>query len=385
MEPRQILYVKGADGRMYEQIPSLDEPGEFVYEPAEPGLTFKEAPTRDGRFIAVRDAAEHARHGHHVQANGRDMFIASPTTHAAHFGKEFTGEGFEEVDAAKAKQHLKKLSVLEKQMMSIQAVRQDDAPGAASVEVVTDEKFFELHETYKAAAARGEQNLVDFTPVAVYSARLMNKKTGKMIRPLMRGEVGIRPNGTIVVLEKGFGSGNLIAVPKGFQSAKPDIVITGIDDAKGGDDKTVVTEFAVRPDGGVVIAQSYTLPKFGVTEGDEVEPEPDVVLDDPFPEQPPTQRIVRPAARPAIVIPPTVGIAASGEEDEEEVAEFKPRNSDGVEEYHPRPATDVEEAEAVHPTEYNPNGGPRRLGGFGRGNEPPPGGNRRYTGFFNKG
>lgn len=389
---------------MFAQIPRAGEPGEYDYEPADPGLTFQPAPTMDGRFVAVRDQSELARQRHEVAPTGNTLserwagqIIASPTTHAGHFGKEWDGEKYTVEDPRQAKQHLRSLKALERQMNMVQIVSErQEFSGSTGIrrEVITDEQFFELHAMYKAAAARGEAHLVDFTPFAVYSSKLINKKTGKPIRPLFKGEVGLRPNGTIVFLESGYGTGNLIAVP-GQMELKPGETIIGVDRATPSKDETVVVEAIKEDDGPTVVGKVYSLPRFGgddaEDDGEEVEElEDSDVLPDPFPPTRAPKRIIHaPKTSPILLPPGSSGLASSGEDD---VEDFKP-NPGGVENYVPHGGGSGASEEDMTvannaPEEYGGGGGPRKWVGssgrtFGIFNEtgprdnrapPPPGG-----------
>lgn len=134
-----------------------------------------------------------------------------------------------------AREQAQKLSAQEKEEMDREArqkARRADAykdlvmqtfvtgrqePGAAQI-VVTDEQFQAMKEEYQREALKFKtrQDALQyeqegyFMPLNTYSHKLM-LKSGKVLRPLFQGEVGMM-GASIVVLERGYGTGGQFAV-----------------------------------------------------------------------------------------------------------------------------------------------------------------------------
>ena len=179
--PRYFKAV--ADGKMYQ------ESGDGSYVPAEPGLAFHELP--DGSYVAVRDMAEaeSAR-----KSNSHQRFF----------------NGLPD-DPKAAKRQIKKVEALQKQFEQLAIDRVLPPTGGPKVEFIKDEKYLDLQQQYARAQMSGQGRQCEFQPVASYQHKLITK-SGKVLRPLFQGEVGMMGE-TVICLEAGYGTGVLISVP----------------------------------------------------------------------------------------------------------------------------------------------------------------------------
>lgn len=175
MTTRDLMYVRGVDGKMYLEVPT---PEGTKYAEAEKGLSFKELP--NGKWMAVRDMDLHARQ--QMAGSHKDFF-----------------------DAKEARHRMKRVDALERQLEQLAMDRAD--PGVSpNVKYVSDGEAERLLAEYSAAAREGRAKESSFQPLQAYGQKLITK-TGKAIRPLLKGEIGmIGP--TIVCLEQGYGTGN---------------------------------------------------------------------------------------------------------------------------------------------------------------------------------
>jgi hypothetical protein len=177
--------VRGADGSFYLEVPL--EAGGFGYEPAEKGLSFKELP--NGKWIAVRDIMEAQRQ-------------ADPMSHLERFS-------FMTRDGKVVRQHMKSLDALERVMRQFAVDRV--SPGASpNVKQIKDVEFEALLATYQQARLEGREKECEFRPLNTYAHKLVTK-SGSIVRPLLKGEVGMI-KATILVLEQGYGTGNFVQV-----------------------------------------------------------------------------------------------------------------------------------------------------------------------------
>jgi hypothetical protein len=175
MTTRDLFYVRGADGRMYLEIPT---PEGAKYAEAEKGLAFKELP--NGKWMAVRDMDLYARQ--QMAGSHKDFF-----------------------DAKDAKHRMKRVDALEKQLQQMAIDRAD--PGISpNVKYVSDGEAERLLAEYAAAAREGRAKESQFQPMQAYAQKLITK-SGKAIRPLLKGEIGMI-GATIICLEAGYGTGN---------------------------------------------------------------------------------------------------------------------------------------------------------------------------------
>lgn len=174
-----LTYVRGADGKMYLEIRTPG--GEMEYTPAEKGLAFLELP--NGKWMAVRDAEGMRRQ---KQEDSHKEFF----------------------DAKLAKQRMKRIDSLEKQFQQMAIDRAD--PGISpNVRYVSDSEAERLLGEYAQASREGMANKSEFQPLQAYGRKLITK-SGREIRPLLKGEVGMI-GATIICLEQGYGTGNFSA------------------------------------------------------------------------------------------------------------------------------------------------------------------------------
>ena len=189
LDPSGTLYVRGADGAFFLEVPQPD--GEMDYLPAEKGLSFQELP--NGKFMAVRDMreAERAREG---------------SSHLRYF------ESLKQsADPKQVRQTLKRQESLQRQFEQM-AIDRVDPGGSPDVKQLKDGEFMRLTEQYAQACRERRQGECEFQPVQAYQHKLVTK-SGKIVRPLLKGEVGMIGS-TILVLEAGFGTGNFVSVPE---------------------------------------------------------------------------------------------------------------------------------------------------------------------------
>lgn len=185
----QIFYVRGADGRMFEEIPQPG--GGFEYVEAPKGLSFTELP--NGRFMAIRDMAE-AQHQRELDSH---MRYFESLTHDS----QRNPQG--------ARHAMKRQEALQRQLEQL-VIDRVSPPAGANIVKIKDEEFFARNEEYQAAAREGRGKECDFQPISTYQHKLVTK-SGKQIRPIFKGEVGMLKD-KILVLEEGYGSGLLVGV-----------------------------------------------------------------------------------------------------------------------------------------------------------------------------
>lgn len=189
-------YVQDGEGAFFE-VKIDPATGEAYYEPAPKGLAFQPMP--GGSFVAVRDVAEAQRQ-------------ASPESHEAYFAARFGS------DPREAKQRLKRQDVLERQLQQM-AVDRASPVGHPRAERIKDEQLGELLGQYQKAASQGLEKECDFLPLSTYAHKLITP-SGRVVRSLLQGEVGMRPDGTILVLEPGYG-GSVTAVKEELDEVPP--------------------------------------------------------------------------------------------------------------------------------------------------------------------
>lgn len=192
--PKVPSYVRANDGKMYLELEAPGAGSEGgLYQEAEPGLSFVPMPGVEGRFLAAKDAAEFAR-----QSDG--------ASHRAYFERLAA-----DPDPRAARRAMKRQDEFQKQFERL-ALDRAMPPTGPKVERVTDERFMDLRSSYLKAQAEGKASECEFQPVNTYVHKLTTK-SGKTIRPLYVGEVGMRGS-TVVVLEAGYAVGSSISVPK---------------------------------------------------------------------------------------------------------------------------------------------------------------------------
>lgn len=192
----EMFYVDGGDGGKFLEVPKPD--GGFEYVKAEAGLQFREitAGPNMGKYIAVRSEEEARR-----QADGK--------SHMDHFGKMLVDGEIKTTDPRVARQKLKRLDAIERQLAT--AVFDRVTPGASpNVRTIKDSEFERLHAEYKDAVQRGRPSESSFTPLTAYARKLITS-SGKILRHAFAGEVGMQGD-TILILEQGYGTGNLVSV-----------------------------------------------------------------------------------------------------------------------------------------------------------------------------
>jgi hypothetical protein len=187
----EMQYVRSGDGSFYLEMRKPD--GSQGYVPAETGLEFKELP--NGKYVAVRDSAEMQR-----RQQGQ--------SHVEFFQNK--GGISEDGKFKDAKNSMRRQNLLQKQMTQMLSERVAP-PIGPQTETIKDGQFLDLQRQYVEAQARGEGHLCDFQPLSSYVNKLTTS-TGKVIRPLYKGEVGMKGS-TVVVLEGGYGTGVFSSVP----------------------------------------------------------------------------------------------------------------------------------------------------------------------------
>lgn len=199
-QSNEMFYVDGGDGK-YLEVRKPD--GSFEYVRAEPGLQFREiqAGPNMGKYLAVRSEDEARR-----QAAGQ--------SHANHFGKMLVDGELKTADPRVARQKLKRLDAIERQLAT--AVLDRATPGASpNVRTIKDSEFERLHAEYKAAVAAGRPHESSFVPLTVYARKLITS-SGKILRHAFAGECGMQGD-TILILEQGYGTGNLVPVSEAIE------------------------------------------------------------------------------------------------------------------------------------------------------------------------
>lgn len=181
----EAFYVRSGDGKFYLEVPKPDGGFDYIEETSVPA--FQEL--SNGKFIAVRDVEEMRR-----QQQG--------TSHLDYFHK-LPG------DTRDAKQRMKRQDKLEQQIAQLAIDRV--SPGAhPNVKTITDNEFLAHQREYADASRQGRQRECDFQPLNSYVHKLVTKG-GKIIRPVLAGEVGMIGS-TILTLQQGYGTGNLVTV-----------------------------------------------------------------------------------------------------------------------------------------------------------------------------
>ena len=161
------------------------------------GTTVKMTPTQYAEWLKQRGNESHQDH---FQDGGEGKTVA----HVTVGGHDVEGKPIAQVDERSAKQHMRRADLLSEQMQSMALKRV--APGTgANVEYISFEKFVELQGDYEAALKVGETHnsafeRVGFQPLSVYVTKIAPEGK-RQIRPILQHEVGIRPNGVIVLLE----------------------------------------------------------------------------------------------------------------------------------------------------------------------------------------
>lgn len=185
-------YMPGPDGKMYQIVRHPDGQTE-AYPVEDPEAQFEEITemdllgnkTRTGWYHKVQDREE-AKRQHQDES------------HRLYFGIE-PGEK----DPAKIKQRFRRLDHLETLLTQITMDRMSPV-GVPQVRYIKDEQFLDLMGKYKKAVLVGEEKEFPFQPLSSYQHKLVLKKTGKMLRPVFRGEVGMY-GAEILCLEQGYG------------------------------------------------------------------------------------------------------------------------------------------------------------------------------------
>lgn len=179
----EAQYVRSGDGKFYLEVRNPN--GGTEYLQAEPGLAFREM--SNGKFQAIRSVEQYEK-------------MRDPESHKAFF-----------TDEKGAKNTMKRQSLLEKQLQNLMIERVSPPPIGPRLEVIKDEHLEALQKEYQQAVAAGEPHLSEFQPLSSYAHKLITR-SGKVIRPLYQGEVGMKGS-TVVVLERGYGTGGFSAVP----------------------------------------------------------------------------------------------------------------------------------------------------------------------------
>jgi hypothetical protein len=211
MSKQEPDYVRGAEGKFYLEVEGPD--GTCEYIPADPEIQEFVAlmdahGMATGRYRAVRDRAEYARQ-------------REETSHKAFFGLDP-----DHMDPQKARQRMRSVDQLsQKFALAVSEERAAPGGGGYKFEIVKDEVATELMLAAQRAVQSGTpQSQLDFIPFSLYGHKLVTKG-GRQLRQVFKGEVGTRPDGTIVCLEKGYGEGNTVqsaGVPEGAKVEQKD-------------------------------------------------------------------------------------------------------------------------------------------------------------------
>jgi len=185
------LYMPGPDGTMFQITRDLD--GTTTATPVtDPEAKFIEVTEKDlsgnvkstGWYHLAQDIEEAKKQ-------------AEDNSHRLFFGIEEN-----EKDPAKIKQRFRRVDQLQSLLTQITMDRMSPV-GIPQVRYVKDEMFMDLMNMYKKATLDGKQKDCEFQPLNTYMHKLV-LKTGKQLRPVLVGEVGmIGPE--ILCLEQGYG------------------------------------------------------------------------------------------------------------------------------------------------------------------------------------
>ena len=183
-------YVKDASGKFFQRVPIPS--GGFDYlEVEDKGLQFLEV--GDGIYVQMRDVQEFERQRDELNPS---QYLSQLTD-----------------DPMEAKRAMRRIDAFQAGFEDLTLSRVTH-PGGKDVEVIKDEKYFELQAAYTSAITKGEKvPESEFRPLSTYAHKL-TLKNGKVIRPLYKGEVGMRGS-TVLVLQEGYGTGTLLQVPRG--------------------------------------------------------------------------------------------------------------------------------------------------------------------------
>lgn len=182
--------LRGADGKVYREQSDGDyvefevPPGHEVVDTAAGARLRKQQqliiPGTEADIPAMRDQAEYERQ--REMSSSDDFFTRQ----------------------RQDRQKLKRKEAVERQVQQMVGDRVDPGP-SAGVRQVKDEQYMDLQRTYLQAAKEGRAKDCEFQPVSAYQHKVVRA------RPILKGEVGIL-NGTILVLEEGYGAGTLVQV-----------------------------------------------------------------------------------------------------------------------------------------------------------------------------
>ena len=189
------FYVQ-SDGKFYLEV--AHSGGIKTYEEADPGIeAFQELDDMNGKgtgkFIAIRSEEDRRRN---ESQESSDIFFQK------RYADALLAQGS---DTKVVRQNMKRRAALEQKLAQV-ALDRVMPSGKYDVEYVTDGEFERMHTAYRLAALEGRGKESDFQPVTSYHHKLVTK-TGKVLRPLLSGEVGMRGH-RIVCLQEGVSKEN---------------------------------------------------------------------------------------------------------------------------------------------------------------------------------
>lgn len=192
-QTQENVYVRDASGAFFLEVARAD--GGFDYFPTEKGTEFVPIDSEASKWRALRSEEVYAQ-----QKN--------PYSHRAFMDKKV--KRLESADEACRRMNW--IDGMGKTLEDLVLTRVAP-PTIPSIKYVTDEQFIDLIDGYKGHCASGGRPAdSDFQPLSAYVAKLVTK-SGKIIRPVYAGEVGME-GPTVLVLKQGYGTGNFVSVPE---------------------------------------------------------------------------------------------------------------------------------------------------------------------------
>jgi len=192
-QTQENVYVRDVSGAFFLEVMKSD--GEVDYIPAEKGLEFVPTDNEATKWRVMRSEDVYAQQ-------------KSPYSHRAFMDKKV--KRLESADEACRRMNW--IDGMGKTLEEL-VLNRVAPPPIPSIKYVTDEQFIDLIDGYKGHCASGGRPAdSDFQPLSAYVAKLVTK-SGKIIRPVYAGEVGME-GPTVLVLKQGYGTGNFVSVPE---------------------------------------------------------------------------------------------------------------------------------------------------------------------------
>lgn len=189
---QEKVYVKDTNGRYYLEVARVDEG--YDYFPAEEGLEFIPLESDNTKWRVLRN---------------EDVYLQQ---RSAYSHRAFMDQKVKKLESAEsACRRMNWIDGMGKTLEELVLKRVAPTP-IPCMRYVTDEEFIDLINDYKKhCASGGIPKDYPFQPLSSYASKLVTS-SGKIIRPVYSGEVGME-GPTILVLKQGYGTGNLISVP----------------------------------------------------------------------------------------------------------------------------------------------------------------------------